>query len=193
MPFVLDATVGGAGANSYLTVEEYLAYLETTYEPAQEDANALDDGPTLAMATRLINSIFAPHRRLVRVKGEAPYYIVSPTWTGLPASTTQALAWPRTGMFDLNGNAIASTVIPQALKDATAELARQLKVSDRTLDNDVSVQGITSVRAGSVAVTFKDMIDAKVIPDAVYNLLVPSWLTDELVEPAWPAQFDVIA
>lgn len=193
MAFVLDATVGGVSANSYLTVAEYLAYLETAYEPA-ESASALEDAPTLGMATRVLNAIFAPRRRLVRPgRGEKPYYLTAPTWTGLPATATQALPWPRTGMYDLNGNAISSNVIPQALKNATAELARQLKVADRTLDNDVSVQGITSVRAGSVAVSFKEMIDAKVLPDAVFDLLVPSWLTDEIITQAWPAEFDVIS
>jgi hypothetical protein len=96
-------------------------------------------------------------------------------------------------MYDVNGNAIASDIIPIDLKNATAELARQFKVGDRTLDNDVSVQGLTSVRAGSVGLTFKEMVEAKVLPDAVFNLLVPSWLTDELIEQAWPAQFDVVS
>lgn len=82
--------------------------------------------------------------------------------------------------------------IPQALKDAESELAGQLLMADTTLDNSVAVGGITSVRAGSVSVSFKDAIDAHVLPDAVINLMPPSWLTPELVEPAMSAQFDVI-
>lgn len=192
MPFVLDATAGGANANSYLTVAEFLAYLETAYE-LTENPNVLDDAPLLGLATRTLNSIYSGKRRLIRPKGEAAYYLITPSWTGSPATTTQALPWPRIGMFDRNGNAIASNVIPQALKDATAELARQFKVGDRTLDSDVSIQGITSVRAGSVSVSFKDMIETQTIPSAVFDLLVPSWLTDEKIEPAWPAQFDVVS
>jgi hypothetical protein len=94
-------------------------------------------------------------------------------------------------MFDANGNAIAIDVIPQALKEAVAELAGQLGTADRTLDNDVIVQGLTSVRAGSVSLAFKDSIMPKVIPDMVYNLMPASWLTAELYEPVFQAEFDV--
>jgi hypothetical protein len=96
-------------------------------------------------------------------------------------------------MYDANGNPIPSDVIPQALKDAESELAGQLVMSDTTLDNAVAVGGIKSVSAGSVSVTFKDDIAAHVLPDAVTSLLPPSWLTDELVEPALSALFDVVS
>lgn len=191
MAVTVIATPGASNANSYITVVEFLAYLETAYE-VTESSKALDDGPTVVLATRTLNAMFSGKRTLVRSKGESPYYLTSSTWTGAVATSTQALPWPRTGMYDMNGNLIASNVIPQALKDATSELARQFKIADRTLDNEVSVQGITSLRAGSVSLSFKDLIEAKVIPDAVLNLLVSSWLTDELIEPAYPAEFDVI-
>jgi hypothetical protein len=84
-------------------------------------------------------------------------------------------------MFNSLGYEISSTSIPQELVDATCELAGQLGNTDRTLDNDIAVQGITSVKAGSVALTFKENIQAQVLPEAVINLLVPSWLTDEQV------------
>lgn len=85
------------------------------------------------------------------------------------------------------------TLIPQDLKDSVSEMAGQLSLGDRTLDNDVSAQGITSVRAGSVAVTFRDgYIDPKVLPDAVVNLLPPSWYTEETYEPAQQAIFEVL-
>jgi hypothetical protein len=96
-------------------------------------------------------------------------------------------------MYDANGNVIPSNVIPQALKEAEAEFAGQLLKGDRTLDNDVIVQGLTSVRAGSVALTFKDSIVAQVVPDLVINLMPVSWLTDELYVPANSAQFDVVS
>lgn len=192
MPFVFDASVGGPASNSYLTVAEFYTYLETAYAVV-ESPDALADMPILALATRTLNAALAPRRRLMRSKGEPPYYLIAPTWTGAPATATQALPWPRSGMYDRNGNAIATNVIPQELKDATAELARQFRVGDRTVDSEVAVQGVTSVRAGSVAVTFKDQIELQTIPSIVYDLLVPSWLTDEIIEPAWPAQFDVVS
>jgi hypothetical protein len=125
--------------------------------------------------------------------GIAAYYRVSRAWTGAPASATQRLSWPRTGMFDANGNAIPSTVIPQALKDAESEFAGQLMGEDRTLDNSVITQGLLGLRAGSVSLQFRKGLLPQVIPDAVLNLLVPGWLTDELVVQAMPAQFDIVS
>lgn len=85
------------------------------------------------------------------------------------------------------------TTIPQELKNAQSELAGQLLMADRTLDNDVIVQGIKSIRAGSVSVTFGDALVQQVIPQAVFDMLPVGWLTDELFIPAVPAMFDVVS
>lgn len=191
MSAVIDATVGGATANSYETLVEAEAYF-TNRLPLKGWEDAIDKAVQLIMSTRVLDAFARPFKQLVRPTNGAPYYYIRRTWTGAPATTTQRLAWPRVGMYDANGNAIASNVIPQDLKDAESELAGQLGTADRTLDNDVVVQGLTSVRAGSVALTFKDMIETHVLPDAVWNLMPPSWFTDELIIPAYPAQFDVV-
>jgi hypothetical protein len=186
------ATPGATNANSYLTQAEGQTYFDSRLPVAGWDDG--DQVVLLIMATRVLNALARPFRWLVPAQdGVAAHYRTRRQWTGLPASSTQKLAWPRTGMYDGNGNVIASTAIHQDLKEATAELAGQLGNADRTLDNDVQAQGVTSVRAGSVALTFKDMIESKVIPDAVWDLMPPSWFTDELVEPAMPAQFDVVS
>jgi CRP-like cAMP-binding protein len=134
-------------------------------------------------------------RAEIRPVNGDPYYLVRPTWTGAVATTVQRLLWPRTGMYSRTGQPLDPAVNPSDLKDATAELARQLKKGDRTSDNDVAVQGITAVRAGSVSVSFKgDGIDiTKVIPDIIFMMIPPSWLTDELYESANMAQFDVVS
>jgi len=85
------------------------------------------------------------------------------------------------------------TIIPQDLKDATSELAGSLGTSDTTVDNDIIVQGITSLRAGSVSMSFKDMIEKHVLPDMVWNMMPPSWFTDEVYTYANPALFDVVS
>lgn len=189
----LVATPGAADANSYLTLAEALAYYETRTEVAGwEDAD--DQNVLLMMATRVLNAMTRPIVTYVPASGgRAAYYKTSSTWTGTPSTTTQKLAWPRTGMYDANGNAIAVDAIPQDLKDATAELAGALGASDSTLDNDVIVQGITSVKAGSVALTFKDMIETHVIPDMVWNLMPASWFTDEVISMEKTALFDVVS
>jgi hypothetical protein len=185
------ATPASPLANSYATLEEVQAYIDARIPLAGwDDAEAQD--ALVIMATRTLDMMAQGRRTLVMSGGVPAYYRVSRKWTGSPATTTQRLAWPRIGMYDQNGNAIDPTSIPQALKDAVAEFAGQLSGGDRTLDNDVIVQGLTSVKAGSVSLAFKDNIMPQVIPDAVFNLLPASWLTDELYEPALGAQFEVL-
>jgi hypothetical protein len=86
------------------------------------------------------------------------------------------LQWPRSGMIDLDDTGtVDSDTIPQRLKEITAEYARQLLVSNRTADSDVETQGITSLSAGPISLSFKDSIRAKVVPDAVVQMIPTEW------------------
>ena len=193
MPTIIE-TSGGATSNSYETLAEANTYFDERLPlPTPWVASGDTSIRALLMSTRVLDSMAFPHRTLRRNSNGTQYYYTSRRWTGSPTTTIQRLAWPRIGMYDANGNAIPSNVIPRALKDAESELAGQLIMSDSTLDNAASVQGIKSVSAGSVSVTFKDDIEAHVLPDAVMNLMPPSWFTDEQIEPAMPALFDVIS
>lgn len=185
----IDATVGGANANSYETHAEANVFFDARI-PVTPAWVASGQEAYLITATRLIENTLSGRKTLYVQNGVA-YYRVARAWTGAPASATQRLAWPRVGMFDKNGNAIPSNVIPQDLKDAESEFAGQLKKGDRSLDNDVIVQGLTSLRAGSVALSFKDAITAQVMPDAVLNMMPDSWYTDEVYIMADQASFDV--
>lgn len=191
----LDATVGGPNANAYETVAEAQLYWDTRPHPEAWD-NADDQEVVVIAATRMMDVMLSLRRYLRTDKfsrNSNSVYVTPPAWTGTPATTTQRLAWPRIGMFDRNGNPILSTVIPLDLKNAVAELAGQLAKSDRLIDNDVAAQGISSVRAGSVSVSFKNDVEMlRVLPDIIYDLLVPSWMTDELIEPVLQAYFNVI-
>ena len=193
MAVTIDATVGGVNSNSYETQAEADAYFQARLplRPPWEDAE--DPTAALAMSTRVLDMMGVAHRTLRFGANGDQYIYVSRSWTGQPATTTQKLAWPRIGMYDRNGNAIPSNVIPQELKDAESELAGQLIVADTTLDNAVIAGGITSVRAGSVAVTFKEDILAHVLPDAVLALMPASWFTDEIIESVRLAEFDVVS
>lgn len=194
----LISTPGASNANSYPDVawaNDYFANRRLPLPTAWEDI----DNPeaSLIMATRTLNKMLGKSVVFNKAVGygrsyQPPYFLVGSTWTGLPATTTQALPWPRIGMFDANGFPIDPTVIPDDLKDATCELAGQLNIQDRTLDNENTISGVTEVRAGSVGVKFKNDIELKVLPDAVENLLVQSWMTIEEYVSALQAQFNVI-
>lgn len=180
MSVIIVATAGAANANSYGTEEEADLYFESRLplDPPWDQAD--DPSAALVMATRVLEGFAAARKRAITIDGKR-WFVTSRAWTGAISTSTQSLSWPRTGMLDRLGRAIPVDAIPQDLKNAQFELAGQLVLADRTLDNEVTTAGLTSVRAGSVALTFKDMIERQVLPEAVMDLLVPSWLTDEIL------------
>lgn len=195
MALVLVSTPGASNANSYEEVAEADEYFDARLPLATPWGESdVDKEILLVMGTRSLDAMFRGTRVLVPASGStAAYYLVRRAWTGQPSTTTQRLAWPRTGMFDGNGNAIDPAVIPTELKEALAEYAGQLSLKDRTLDNAVAVGGIKSVSAGSVSVSFRDgAILPQVIPEAVLNLLPPSWYTEELIEAVAAFDFEVM-
>lgn len=188
----LIATPGASNANSYETHAEANEYFDSR-PPLNPPWVASGQEAYLIQATRVLDAYAQPFKTLTMGANGIRYYYTRRQWTGAPSTTTQRLAWPRTGMFDRNGNPIPADVIPQELKDAESELAGQLKKTDLTLNNDVLAQGVKSLSAGSVSMSFRDNFMVQVIPDAVWNLMPPSWFTDELWEPALSALFDVVS
>lgn len=153
----LVATAGASNANTYCTRAAATQYDDnhpqsgTTWSGASND---LKD-QSLLMATQLLDQHI--------------------DWTGAPSDVIQVLNWPRTGMWDRNGNAMDSDSIPTELADATAEFARQIIAENRMADDAVSTKGITDLKAGPVSLKFSGRKGAKVVPDAVYYLLEDSW------------------
>jgi len=158
----LVATPGSSTANTYATLQEAKLYCTNNLYTAEWDA-ATDSQreSALIMATRLLDADKWP-------------------WKGSAASATQALCWPRSGMTGRTGFPIQSDVLPQELKDAVSEFAKQLVASDRTGDNDPVRQGITSVKAGSVSISFDPKSTTKeeaswiIIPDVV-RMMIQIW------------------
>lgn len=154
----LVTTSGSPSANAYcdLTFAEQYAVdrpaVGTTWENASDDQK----NAAILWATVLMDALW--------------------DWDGFPTDAVQALLWPRQGMFKRNGwEYVDQHTIPVELQRATAEYARQLLVSDLAGNSDVETQGLTSLRAGSVTLTFKDSVYAKPVPDTVFNLIPPAW------------------
>ncbi len=156
MAVVIVATPGAANANSYCTLAEADAYHEGhSYSGTWTDGTTDQKNRALVTATALLDEWYE--------------------WADWPESETQALQWPRGSVMDiLYMSVLSGGVIPQKLKDATAELARQVLAGDRMKDSDVETQGITSMSAGPVSFSFKDSVRAKVIPDRIRSM-IPSW------------------
>ena len=154
----LISTPGAANANSFLELEEAQAYFETRFPSVEwsEDENSLIG------ATRIMNTLL---------------------WTGSATDAIQALSWPRTGMLTRNGHALGSTIIPQELKDATAELTWWLEARDRFKSNAAQEQGLQRIKAGKVELWWQEFdkwaesgFAPALIPTQIQSLLVPSWL-----------------
>lgn len=190
MAIEVIATPNDSTANSFITLAE-LAYYHERRLPLDPPVITTGDvaARNVIMATRVLSAMAVARKSLRWDRNGKPYWYTSRQWTGSLTTETQALAWGREGMYDRLGRLIPNNVIPQELKDATAELAGQLGNSDTTLDNDIQVQGITRVKAGSVELSFKDMIDSHVLPDAVMMLLPPWWFTNEIISYAVTSNF----
>lgn len=173
----LNATAAATDANSYATVAFADSYHEgRLYADVWTQANATKKAAALVQATTMIDAFFSTHPR---------------AWEGSPTTTTQALCFPRTGLTLRNGNLVDSATIPTDLAKAASELARQLLSSDLSADNAVANQGITSLSAGPVSLSFKQEIASKPIPDAVLQLVPSHWYSD-IVRDGKPIIFEVL-
>lgn len=123
----LVATPGAPDANSYVTVAEADAYFG--------DRSYADAWPTLTNKEQM----------LITSTSIIDWYI---TWKGSRASDTQALDWPRDGVYDEYGTLYPNDVIPKPVKVAVYELTLSSLDADRVADNPLD--GIDEVRAGSL-------------------------------------------
>jgi len=161
MACTIDATVGGGGANSYASIPAADAYHEAHLEFATWDALDVDQKcRALQQATTALDA---------RIR-----------WCGFPASSGQALAWPRYGAVGRNGYIIGSGSIPVEVVRATAELARRLAVRSLTVDGTLGAPAgeFKTIKAGPVELEYNVAglaaavtLDDDVFADDVFYML----------------------
>lgn len=153
----LDATVGGAAANSYVTLVDAEAYFASRRDDAAwESASEDEKVEALIMATaRLEEEDFAG----------LPVYPP----TGTSPSQTQALKWPRWGAKTPDGYQYLSTVIPQPLKDACCELALVLLNTD--LFADTGLEGFEELNLGPLKLKPRHIQEAGELPEVIKRKL----------------------
>lgn len=149
----IDATVGGANANSYGTEAEALAYFDGRLNSSTfVNATSSDREKALRTATLQLDS---------RVK-----------WIGdiKDQTTPQALAWPRVydSTLDTPEDILVLTeAIPTDLKRAQFELALfLLEVGE---PNDTN--SLDSIKVGSLAIDFNEFKESELIPDSVWSMI----------------------
>lgn len=100
----LDTTIGGASSDSYVTLEEYEAYITSAID-LNFNGHGHDDD----------------HEKHLR--RAAQYLRRNFRWIGTQQYQTQARAWPRLTDKLVDGWPVDPDTIPQAVKDAQCELA----------------------------------------------------------------------
>lgn len=92
-------------------------------------------------------------------------------WVGSKTSPTQELDWPRTGVSDPEGNAVASDSVPQFILDATCELALAL-LQDLTVQTNADTSAnIRSLKAGSAEIEYFKGTSGPRFPTIVHELV----------------------
>jgi len=125
----LDATVGSASANSYVTVEEASSYFDDRAH-ASSWGSFGEQEEILITASRMLD-----------------WYI---SWKGVKASITQSMDWPRSGAIRPDGTEVDDDVIPPEVKIAVYELALSSLSGDRTVDNELT--GIKMIKVSSLQI-----------------------------------------
>lgn len=157
MAVIVNATAGAADANAYCTLVQADAYHEAHVAGAAWAAATEDER----------------NRAIVQATRELDAYLA---WDGAATSLTQALAWPRLGLYDPDtGGLVDSASIPDRLVAATSEQARLLLAGDRAAELDQQAQGLKALTAGSVSLTFKDSAAPRqVVASSAYQF-VAAW------------------
>lgn len=154
MALTIIATAGSTSANCYCTLAEAYVYHQSrlhtlpTWDAADD---AEEKTPALIWATRLLDET---------VK-----------WVGLKATDTQALRWPRTFSYDIDGIEIDYTTIPQFLKNATAEFAFYLLANDLTADDTRDLMGFEELKVGPISLKVDKYTKKPVLPRSVAYII----------------------
>lgn len=158
MAATIDATLKGASANSYVTLAEANTYFETVPDSTNWDSKTDDQkNRAIISATRWIDAL---------------------SFYGDRCTEIQALKWPRED-YEVDGIALACTLIPEALKIATYELARALANDTDAITGSTGTTGLyDEVKLGDLQVKYKE---SSMTPGVVNNVFdVYPWLQSYL-------------
>jgi len=170
--FVVEDGSMVPNANSYVDVQTATDYLASNIHVAASWASisTLNQQQLLSWATRYLD------QRATWNGTQTSLYLANPaytnlvdTWASIPAPGTgvpqQSLRWPRSGVYDVDGNPIESNVIPPALIAATVEMARYLIVNDRSSERPQD--GLTELKADTITLKFLPDYTLPIVPTEI--------------------------
>jgi hypothetical protein len=145
----IDSTPSGENANSYISVSDADDYFSNHLYPSDWDDSTIEiKESALIMCTRILDEKI--------------------DWIGNKNTSKQALAWGRSGVID-DGYDVDSTIVPEPVKNATAEFAKHL-IADNSTEN-ADGKGLEKLEVGSVKLTFDKADTADVLPNIVQEML----------------------
>lgn len=153
----IDATVGGASANSYSEVADADTYFDERLQVSNWTGESDTDVKerALIMATRRIDAF---------------------DFEGVKVTTTQALKWPRIDAFDEDGEEYDTDAIPTVVLYATYELALAY-LNDAAGSTDplapTGLEQFDRAKVGPLEVDINHARRAGSVPDHVLRLLAP--------------------
>lgn len=133
MPLVVEDGTGLVNAESYASVAEANTYHSNFNNSAWTGTDAQKEA-ALRKATQYLDATYK--------------------WRGVIHSATQALQWPRTSVYSVNGRDYDNNV-PSALKHATAELALSA-LGGNLIDTLSSANYVKREKVGSLEVEYAD-------------------------------------
>jgi len=151
----VDATVGGASSNSYITRANAQLYFDTRTEVTEwTDAAAADKDRALIMAT---------------------FRLEQEEYHGIVADRDQALKWPRAGLTDEDGRQYGDDEIPVPVERACCELALAL-LKDEVSLGDTGLEGFENVQIASIDVTPRVNVQTGTLPQQAQRWLRGLWV-----------------
>lgn len=150
--FLVEDGTGLPGANSYVSVADADNLIQTNiHASADWLAKSTEDKQALLMsATRYLDD---------RTR-----------WYGLRVSATSGLRWPRSNVYDRDGNLIEPNTIPTQLRFATAEMARFNMAEDRTVERDQDA--LSRLKADVIELEFVNGYRLPKVPEHMRYLLL---------------------
>lgn len=147
---VLEDGTGLTNSNSYCSVGEATVYHSDRLHNSEWETSD-DQVPALIWATRMLDE--------------------QVNWQGSLANEDQALRWPRAYVYTRDGVLIDEDVIPQWLKDATAELAYHLLSSDRLAE--AGTMGFKEISLPGISIKPDKFDRPSVLPKSVWSIIAP--------------------
>jgi len=149
--FVVEDGSGLAGATSYVSVADADDYFVI-------DKNFAADWAALATQDKEYSLAWAS--RLLDQKTD---------WKGTRLLETSGLRWPRSYIYDRDNILIADDVVPEAVKQATCELAKFLQENDLTVGKDI--ENMKRIVVDVIEIEYQDQTTQSNVPTIINAIL----------------------